>query len=372
MKNIIFLIFTLIFSLSYYAQSLTNKNVDELKVMKQEAIDADNFDLAKELSNEIKSRKSIDEKIDEKNKLIEDAVAVEDYEKAELLQKEIDQLKVNKLKVESLEKEKESAIAIEDYDKVIAINKEITALKNNKNLISNTTKTVGSSMKSAPSYVTSTTVLNNYIVAKYGEYQGQSLNDKLSEIKNITIKMTMKMNGQVIDVLSYNKAPNKYAYIVSMGTMALNKQTYNGVVGKSSGMQGSKTITDPKLLAEMRLKSIMHIETKYDELGFKSELLGVEMIEGKDAYKLEITDPNGKTVSEWFDVVTGLKIKTMLSTTNAATGKTSTAISIFSDYRDVEGVKYAYKVKQSAGEQMFDIIVSSVDVNTKIADSTFE
>ena len=47
-------------------------------------------------------------------------------------------------------------------------------------------------------------------------------------------------------------------------------------------------------------------------------------------------------------------------------------ITLYSDYRTVEGVLFPFKLKQSAGPQSFDIVVSSVEVNKGIEDSVFE
>ena len=45
---------------------------------------------------------------------------------------------------------------------------------------------------------------------------------------------------------------------------------------------------------------------------------------------------------------------------------------LYSDYRLVDGVLFPFKLKQSAGPQSFDIVVSSVEVNKGIDDSVFE
>jgi len=227
-------------------------------------------------------------------------------------------------------------------------------------------------LKAAPAGVTAKTVLDNFITAKYGVAPGVALDKKLKKIKDVTTKMTFAMQGQTINITAYSKAPNKSASIISMGTMVVQKETFNGKTGKASGMQGSKDITEGDELEELKLKSTMHIETKHDALGFKSELQGIEPIDGKDAYKLETTDPKGNKESVWFDVASGLKVKSMSVKDVEQMGGSVTAVTLMSDYRDVKGVKYAFKISQTVGPQAMDMEVNSVEVNTKVADSIFE
>ena len=49
-----------------------------------------------------------------------------------------------------------------------------------------------------------------------------------------------------------------------------------------------------------------------------------------------------------------------------------TITTLYSDYRAVEGVLFPFKLKQSAGPQSFDVIVSGVDINKGIDDSVFD
>lgn len=44
----------------------------------------------------------------------------------------------------------------------------------------------------------------------------------------------------------------------------------------------------------------------------------------------------------------------------------------YSDYKEVDGKLYPYKIKQSMGPQSFEMTVSSIRVNTGMDDSIFE
>lgn len=226
-------------------------------------------------------------------------------------------------------------------------------------------------IKPVPAGVTAKTVIDNYIVAKYGVAKGKALDKKLKKIKDITVKMDASIQGQTINVTRYQKAPNKFANNMTMGTMVIQKQTFNGTVGKTSGMQGSKEITGDEL-AELKLSSILFLDTKYEENGITFELVGVEPVNGKDAYKMIQTKPNGETETEWYDAASGLLVKSMSVRTNEQLEEPLTVIAELSDYKEVNGIKFAHKTKQSFGPQALDMVVTSVEINTKLGDEVFE
>ena len=119
-------------SFSSFSQSLTNKTTEELELMKKEAISSENYDMANKISEEQKSRLSIDDKIKELDKNLKIAVANENFDESERLKKEIKKLEDKKAAINKLEEEKKAAILVEDFDKVIALEKQIKELKNGR------------------------------------------------------------------------------------------------------------------------------------------------------------------------------------------------------------------------------------------------
>lgn len=226
-------------------------------------------------------------------------------------------------------------------------------------------------IKPTPAGVTAKSVIDNYIVAKYGVAKGKALDKKLKAIKDITVKMDASIQGQTISVTRYQKAPNKFANNMAMGTMVIQKQTFNGTVGKTSGMQGSKDVTGDEL-DDLKLSSILFLDTKYDENGITYELVGIEPINGKDAYKMIQTKPNGETETEWYDVASGLLVKQLSIQKNEDLGESITIVAELSDYKEVNGIKFAHKTKQSFGPQALDMVVTAVEINTKLGDEVFE
>lgn len=226
-------------------------------------------------------------------------------------------------------------------------------------------------LKAAPAGVTAQTVLDNAITAKYGIAKGAALDKKLSKIKDITVKMNASVQGQSIGITRYQKAPNKFAMVMAMGTMVVQKQTFDGTVGKVSGMQGNKTMEGEEL-ADLKASSEMFAETKMEALGFKHNLLGIEPLDGKDTYKMEKISASGEKETVWYDVATGLQAKTMSVKTNEQMGGEFTVVGLYADYKEVNGIKFAHKIVQIFGPQQLDMDVTSVEVNTKLGDDIFK
>lgn len=226
-------------------------------------------------------------------------------------------------------------------------------------------------LKQAPTGVTAQTVLDNAIKAKYGMEKGKALDKKLSKIKDITVKMNASIQGQTIGVTRYQKAPNKFAMVMAMGTMVVQKQTFDGTVGKVSGMQGNKDVEGADL-EDLKASSEMFAELYYDKHGIKHTLLGIEPLDGKESYKMEKLSASGEKETVWYDVASGLQVKTMSVQTNEEMGGEFVVMGLYSDYKEVNGIKIAHKIKQSFGPQALDMEVTSVEVNTKLGDDVFQ
>ena len=227
-------------------------------------------------------------------------------------------------------------------------------------------------LKPAPKGVTAENVLDRFIEAKYGMTAGKSLDKKLKKIKDVTVKMNASIQGQTISVTRYSKAPNKFAMSMTMGTMVIQKQSFDGTKGKVSGMQGNKDVEGDEL-EELKASSVMFSDIKYASSGSTFSLLGIEPIAGKDAYKIEVKKKNGDKETEWYDVSSNLQVKAMqVKDAGEEAGGAITIVSLFSDYKVVNGINYAHKIKQSFGPQTLDMEVTGIEHNTKLGDEIFE
>ncbi len=217
------------------------------------------------------------------------------------------------------------------------------------------------SLKPIPNGVTPKMVTDAYVKAIGGE-------KALTTIKDIRLKMSTEVQGRKINVETLHKTPNKYTMSFNMGPMTIQKQIFDGVKGKQSGMQGSKEITGVEL-EDLKAEAIMNQEMQYEKLGYKLNLKGIEVVNGSEAYVLDLLSSTGKKSTEWYDVTSGLKVKASSTTTNE-TGP-MTQVSEYSDYKNIDGIKYPGSISITGTPMPLKLKLESVDVNKGIKDSEF-
>ncbi len=222
--------------------------------------------------------------------------------------------------------------------------------------------TVDVKIKAAPVGVTAQTVMDMYVKAIGGK-------DNINKITNITTKQSMSMQGMVASIEKYWQAPNKYAQTLSVGGKVMSQQVFDGQKAMKITQGQTQEVTG-KDLEDLKEETTMFVEVKAEPLGYKMNLLGIEPVNNADAYKVEFTSPSGKKKTNYYDVTSGLKIRT-LSTTEAQGNVISTTVD-FADYKDVEGIKMPHSVTQNFGGRQFSIQVTSIDFKTVISEEVFK
>lgn len=211
-------------------------------------------------------------------------------------------------------------------------------------------------LKPAPAGITAETVINRYLEAIGGV-------KKIKKIKDATITATATMQNMPIEMKMYFKLPEKFLMQIGSGAMVFAKQIYNTGKGVSiSPMTGENKPMEGEELQLMKEQSMLISEMYYPSLGIKAELLGIEESDGKEYYKVQITRPNGKKDTDYYEVTTNLKVKTEGEMANAEYG----------DYKPVNGVLFPHLLTQVAGPQSIKFSVTSMTVNTKLNDDLFE
>jgi len=106
--------------------------------------------------------------------------------------------------------------------------------------------------------------------------------------------------------------------------------------------------------------------------GITLELVGTETIEGQQTQKVEITRKSGKSQLLFLSVETGLEVKTISEVEQA--GIKLTVESFFLDYKPVEGITFAHKIRQNiTGPQstQLSITVEKIEMLSDIDDGIF-
>jgi len=106
--------------------------------------------------------------------------------------------------------------------------------------------------------------------------------------------------------------------------------------------------------------------------GMTIEFGGTEKVEGKDAYVLKVTHKDGTISNYSFDAKTFLLAR--WSGADSVNGEEVTRETLFHDYRDVGGLKFAFElVSSSAGAEITQrIVVEKIEIDPHIDEGHFE
>lgn len=109
----------------------------------------------------------------------------------------------------------------------------------------------------------------------------------------------------------------------------------------------------------------------YKAKGNQIELVGKEEMEGKSAYRIKLTSKNGNIRFYLFDATSFLPVK--WEETRVVEGKEVPWESFFSDYREVNGVKYAFKIdSDSPGTDLKQTVVAEkIEINAQMDETRF-
>lgn len=195
--------------------------------------------------------------------------------------------------------------------------------------------------------VTVASVVDKYITAIGGKAA-------LDKVSSYTMTASMSMQGQTIDFKTVKAQGGKELTLVNMGAMTLQKQVFDGKTGYSE-QQGQKVAMTKEEIAD----NLKNTEL-FEELGFAKsadyKLAGIEKIGGEDSYVIKTADK-----SYYYSVKTGLK--TGETETVKAQGQEMTIPTVYSNYKDVAGVKMPYTITVNQMGMDMTMNVKSYEVN---------
>lgn len=202
------------------------------------------------------------------------------------------------------------------------------------------------------------------VIAKYIQAIGGQ--ERILEISDLATVMGGEVQGMQMTMSQEKKRGGKMHLTVSMSGMKVNEATVNGKAAKLLQM-GAEQPMDEATRADLREQAHIFPEAQFEELGYTLEMNGTEVIDDKNTYVLQITSPAGKKVIEYYDTITGLKVRTLTRSEEA------TVTVDYGDYREVEGLLYPHKVI-SSGLMPVPLILElkSLAVNTGLSENLFD
>jgi zinc protease len=197
-----------------------------------------------------------------------------------------------------------------------------------------------------------TKVLNAYITAIGGK-------DKLDNVNSVFITSEAELQPGVMMNLTMKKTVKNQSFqeATAMG-QSMMKSVIDGETGYMV-MQGQRKDLTEDEVKEAQIESSPFPEINYLSAGVTLEK--IEKVEDKNAYKINV----GENTSIYYSVETGLKI---MKVETSEAGSQST---FYSEYQEVAGVKFPFKLGRTFGPRKIDFLVKEIKVNEGVSDVDF-
>ncbi|KPM32865.1 Insulinase-like:Peptidase M16, C-terminal precursor [Croceitalea dokdonensis DOKDO 023] len=210
-----------------------------------------------------------------------------------------------------------------------------------------------------PEGITANDVLNKYIEAIGGA-------EKVNAITSLKLVYEGEAMGSKIKV-EEKRTADKLAQ-----TTYMNENPMMGVVAKGDELfmkQGGNKMPLPEdMKADMMNTMGIFVEQALLANG-TAKLAGIEQVDGKDAYKLEVPGKITQT-SLFYDVETGLKVKEAAVIT--MNGQSQNQSGMLKEYKEIDGIMFPSIKTQSMGPQEIEVTLLEAVINQGVTDADFE
>jgi hypothetical protein len=167
----------------------------------------------------------------------------------------------------------------------------------------------------------------------------------------------------------YAKAPNKNLVIINIPGFGVIQQGYNGTVAWSQEpSSGLRELSGPELVSAKR-DAEFYADIKYKEMYSKMTVKGKEKVGEKEAYLVEAVPTEGNLQKIYFDTQTGLILRQDREVESPA-GKMPVEVYL-EDYKEVDGIKVPFTIRQVTPAISFTIKVQEVKHNVPVDDAKF-
>ena len=221
---------------------------------------------------------------------------------------------------------------------------------------------VPSSEPMLPDGLTAEKVIADYITAIGGK-------NNIIKVKSVEAKYKANMMGRDMVVTQLMTSDLEAKMSIDMGGMIVMESVTDGKNAKISQMGQSAPIDD-KAEEELALANGLFSEALLQDMGATLKLTGIEKINEKDHYIVEVTLSKGSIYTVYFDATTGLKSR-YAKMIESPQGSFMQIID-YADYKEVNGVKFAHVMIQNLGGQNIKMEATSVNVNVDIPQDTFK
>lgn len=211
---------------------------------------------------------------------------------------------------------------------------------------------------------TAAEVLEKYVKALGGR---DALHKHKSRYQAGTIELSpMGLKGTIE---SYSRSDDRSVVKITLAGVGDVLDGYDGKTAWTvNPIQGSR-VKEGRELLQIKRNSIYSRETNIDKIYKTVTVRGVEKVGERDTYVVVASSDNLPDDILYFDKETGLMLR---SDTISITPEGEQAVkSFYDDYRDIEGVKIAFKTRAVTPAFEINSVVTEVKFGIPIEDSKF-
>lgn len=217
---------------------------------------------------------------------------------------------------------------------------------------------------------TAEAIIGNYVKFIGGE-------KKWKTIKTLVTSGEYDYGGMKFPFTAYSKAPNLYKFVVPLNGK-FYAQAFDGKQGWK--IDAFKNETTPTMLngkeaTDMANESDVELEPafiNFEKKGHHAVLEGKDSINGTFCYKIKFVKKSGEEETYYFDAASAAIILKVAPSKNTEMHG-AVLNTLFSDYRDIGGVKIPFKAVSRLGDQnILTVTVEKASVNQPIAETLFK
>jgi hypothetical protein len=207
-------------------------------------------------------------------------------------------------------------------------------------------------------------IIDKYVQALGGKAAMEKINSRQTK-GTLDISIGASGTAEI-----YEKAPNKSLALIDIAGFGMVREGFNGTVAWSDNPQSGMREKSGVELADTKLDAEFHKPLKIKALYPKLEMQAAQKVGEREAYVIMATPAAGSPEKWYFDTQTGLLIRTDTER-ESPEGKVPVE-AYLEDYKEIDGVKLPFTLRQVLPAYSITIKVSEVKHNVPIEDSKFD
>jgi hypothetical protein len=196
------------------------------------------------------------------------------------------------------------------------------------------------------------------------------------KLKTVVMSGKVSVQGMQGRFASYQAAPDRlYVELTIDGLMTAETGVRGDLAWERSSLTGPRILKGGERARALRdansltLRDAISLSGNWRDRYKQVKTLGEEKVEGRPAYKLQLTTREGYVVIAHYDKQTGLLVRQEI-TVESPQGREN-QVMFFSNYRRVDGIAHPHTIRAQVGPAEVVLTVERVEHNMAIPEARF-